>query len=261
LYPKTIGYVSDLHCGSHFGLWPESRLPNDENRHVAVRYLNECFQYMVAKWPMLDLLILNGDLIDGKQRKDKGVSLFTPDMSEQVDGAIDVLRPLIAKAKRVVRCKGTPYHEGFDGALCQLDEAFGVGLVDQVLDIELNPGRILNVAHHPNGTPELEMRLASQRAAESKLHLPTWIVRAHKHDYYELKREQMHYIGMPCFEMPTPYAIKTGYFKFQPSLGGMLMIRDESGLERFGYRVIPELFGVPAAPVYFLNEIPERRTA
>ena len=61
--------------------------------------------------PKLDLLFLNGDLIDGTQHRSEGTGMITTKLSEQVSMAIDCIEPLAAKAKKIIRLEGTGYHE------------------------------------------------------------------------------------------------------------------------------------------------------
>lgn len=248
--PRSIAFLGDIHCGSHWGLWPLDRLP-ERPRHVGVRYLMECFDHALSALPKkIDLLVLTGDLIDGQQRKSSGTGLFSTKLSDQVDGAIEVLAPLVKRAATVYRVDGTPYHEDFHGALRELDYALGVSLSRQVIDLDLD-GEILNVAHHPTGGSTLykgtavdrEMLWADISATRGKVHRPRWIVRAHKHNY--LKLEDVHTTGvsLPCWELSTPHAKKQAYWRFQPDLGVVWMERDPS--EPGGYRIRKELYDPP----------------
>jgi hypothetical protein len=257
---RNIGFVGDIHCGSHWGLWPVESLPENKNRFKGVRYLNECFTHLVNNWPELDLLVLTGDLIDGKQRKSTGCGIFTSKLCEQVEGAIEILRPLIKKSKRVVRVYGTPYHEDFDDILSALDKEFDIKTKDQVLNIKLNDG-ILNVAHHPasgsalyHGTAvDKESLWSTVAAAERNVPNARWIVRAHKHNYMVQETRFKSVCICPCFELPTPHAVKVNYWRFQPSIGGVLMSKDNQ--HPFGYRFIPQLYDVPQPRVLSVDSL------
>ena len=106
--PKTIVFLGDTHSGCHYGLWPLDRLP-EKPRHVGVRYLMECFDHALGALPKkIDLLVLTGDLIDGLQRKSASTGLFSAKLSDQVEGAIEVLTPLAKRASTIYRVDGTP---------------------------------------------------------------------------------------------------------------------------------------------------------
>lgn len=254
--PKTIGFIGDLHCGSHWGLWPTDDLPGGKkgNQYKGVRYLNNCYHTMIEEWPQLDLLVLMGDLIDGKQRKSSGTGVFSTNLHTQTEGAIKILEPLVAKSTKVIRVHGTPYHEDFDNCLAELDARLGVKLADQVINLKLGQN-ILNVAHHPIGGPTLYAGTSTDKenlwstiaAAERKVANARWIVRAHKHDWIMQETRFKTVCIMPCFELPTPHAVKQNYWKFQPTIGGVLMTADET--HDSGYRFTASLYDVPLPEV------------
>lgn len=105
--PETIAFVGDIHAGSWWGLWPRDLLP--ERGFVGVRYLLDCWEDLLRRWPRrIDLLILSGDLIDGPQKKSGGTGVFATSDREQMEGAIEILRPLAKRAERIIRLTGTP---------------------------------------------------------------------------------------------------------------------------------------------------------
>lgn len=65
---------------------------------------------MIKKWGQPDILVGNGDLIDGNQSKQGGAELITSDRNVQVDMAEECLLPW--KAKRVFLTYGSKYHVG-----------------------------------------------------------------------------------------------------------------------------------------------------
>lgn len=262
--PRRIGFIGDTHCGSYSGLWPEDRIPA-KGPFTGTRYLMECYRHMVESWPELDLLVLMGDLIDGQQKKSDGTKLFTTDEGMQVRGAIELLEPLAAKAKRIIRVDGTPYHTGFHGAKRQLDLALGVGLAEQAIDLQLPQG-IMSIAHHPPGGGYLYKGSQASKlllwsiisASRKKLNLPRWVIRAHTHEAMIHWEEDITVILTPCFELPTGYAIKSNRERFQPTLGGVLMTADEN--EAGGYRVTMSRYDPPLPMVTELGSLPVAST-
>jgi hypothetical protein len=249
--PQIIGFVGDTHVGSHWGLYPESKLPGHPGSWLGVRYLNQCFSHMVNAFPDLDLLVLQGDLIDGHQSKSESTGVFSSKLGDQVEAAIEVLEPLAKKAKTIIRVDGTPYHEGFNNALLALDYALGVKKTEQVFDIELLPGSILNCAHHPTGGSALyygtkvdrDSLLAKVAASDCKVPLPRWIVRSHLHTMILQVTEHVTTVQLPCFQLITAYAKKSNYWRWQPTIGGMIMRADQE--DPSGYKFIPHLYAVP----------------
>ena len=258
-YANTIGFVGDLHCGSLWGL-------HHKPHNTGQSYLLACWQHLSRSWPALDLLVLMGDLIDGKQRKADSTGLSTARLGDQVKIAIECLRPLAKRAKKILRVDGTPYHEDYHGALDALDLALGVAKTDQVQDIDLG-GNILNVAHHPAGGPTLYMGTATDRenlwsmiaAFEGSVPNARWIVRAHKHTYLMQESRMRTIIQTPCWQLATPHCKKQNYHRFQPSLGAVLMQTDAR--HHSGYAVLPTLYDPPKLEVQKYAEIREAESA
>jgi hypothetical protein len=65
---------------------------------------------MTSQWQRPDVLICNGDAIEGNQSRQGGAELITPDRSVQCDMAIEALSQW--NAKKVFMTYGTPYHVG-----------------------------------------------------------------------------------------------------------------------------------------------------
>ena len=101
---KRVLVLSDLHCGNTFGLTPPKYYNhNKEIQEVGWKF----YQENIKALGKIDLLILNGDLIDGPGKRDSRQHLTT-DIREQIDIAIECLK--IVPAKQKVFIRGTCYH-------------------------------------------------------------------------------------------------------------------------------------------------------
>lgn len=252
-----IIFVGDVHAGSRCAPWP-SDMRSEFGTGVVSEYLADCFSDFTSRMPAGSTLVLNGDLVDGPQRKSGGMGLFTPVLSQQVDAAISLIGPLARKASRIYRIVGTPYHDDDHGPLSAFDRALGVHSVRQVFNFRLGES-ILNVAHHPGGGSTLytgtkssrEMMKATVAAARRKIPGVRWIVRSHLHHWNLHHEEGMTYMGLPCWQMPTPWAVKGDYFGWQPAIGAAEMFRDDQ--EPGGWRFRPHLYEVPQEEVEYIG--------
>lgn len=251
---QTIAALGDIHCASKYGL-------HFENINVGVKYLRECYANLLKRWPKkIDLLILMGDLIDGPQRKSEGTGVTSTSLGDQTDIAIEVLRPLMRRCARAIRVDGTPYHEGFHRALAALDKEFGIQNAQQVFDLEIN-GKRFNIAHHPAGGGAIYMGTTVDREglwsmiAAHEGHVPDsqWIVRAHRHCSFYQQTHMRTMLQTPCFELATPHAVKTNYFRFQPSLGGVLLQADDRFQNGFAY--LPTIYQNPRKEILAYEQI------
>jgi len=105
---KTVVIVSDTHCGSVFGLTPPDYFSSfPKYKQMQIETWN-AYLKIVNKWQCPDVLLHNGDMIEGKQRKQGGAELITTDRNVQVDMAEECLKRW--KAKKFLATYGTPYH-------------------------------------------------------------------------------------------------------------------------------------------------------
>src|SRR3990167_3544645 len=152
---KRVVIVSDLHCGHAVGLTPPSwnHPKNDTPDQQAIfAYRKSLWGFFAATLKQLqpiDLLICNGDALEGKASRRGGTDLLTADRGEQAEMAQDALS--YAKAKKYRFSYGTPYHTGTEEDWeRQLADHFGapIGANDTVV-VE---GVAINYKHHIPGS-------------------------------------------------------------------------------------------------------------
>jgi hypothetical protein len=98
---------------------------------------------------------------------------------------------------------------------------------------------------YPETTMGKDIMLHNEAVAEGKTIHVDYIIRAHKHSYGEVHRRNNRAIQLPCWQMFVPYdgAVKN-YFKWQPDIGGFLMLFDEqlrAQTMHFIYPSIPDV--------------------
>ena len=110
----NIVLVSDLHVGAPGGLTTE---PKNKTQEA----LLERYEGLIKQWATPDVLICNGDAVDGPDPK--GMDLDEFDLTEQDDVAAKLL--LKWKAKKLVLVSGTAYHTG---ATCMHEKSIAKSL-------------------------------------------------------------------------------------------------------------------------------------
>lgn len=116
---KRILVISDAHCGHRGGLTPPSwQYSKDDDTNVRGKFgflqstVYDWFAKTVKAIGPVDLLVLNGDAIDGRGEGSGGTELLTADWLEQVEIAAECFQWIDRKKTLIV--KGTPYHVGKD---------------------------------------------------------------------------------------------------------------------------------------------------
>jgi len=248
-YRKSYLIVSDTHCGSLSGLRTDKwGRKSDEQRYLWRSWMDMCNTI-----PQVDMLIINGDVVDGSQSRSGGTGLITTDMSEQVEIAVECYESLIKRANKTVRLAGTEYHEGHCGALKMFDEHFGLSPRDTNTDQYVYTEPIssktqIHIKHTPEfggaggqykGTGMSKEAIASLVAEHSHQRTgldSTIIVRSHLHSahIYEDYPTSKKIIQTPCFCGSFRYAISKKVYSWIPSIGYTLLERDNNAYT--GYR-------------------------
>lgn len=112
---KRIVFASDFHCGHQAGLTPPQwRIVHEHPaRQKAVEMQSEVWHHFASHIDALrpiDLLVVNGDLIDGKGARTGGTEGYELDRIKQAQMAADCIKFVNAKETRLIY--GTPYHVG-----------------------------------------------------------------------------------------------------------------------------------------------------
>jgi len=235
--------------------------PDDEEhrQNVGQKYLWECWLALARAWPQLDLLILNGDVIEGCAQKSYGTGVASVDRSVQAECAVRCVRAFrdINKPTKIIRTEGTPYHEGHhQGGMKAFDHALEIPkrrVAHEMLpfDITLADGKILNVKHHPEGSAALYVGTVQDREAiwaviaEQLNGLPraNFLVRSHLHFFGRLDSMGKTHILTPCFQLASAYARKQRYYRWHPVIGGILLRYDPLHDDR--YQVVKTTFPLP----------------
>lgn len=113
---KRLVIISDLHSGHQSGLThPDfDACPSSQgHRRELYKLRRRCWDFYKGKIDALkpiDVLLVNGDVIDGKGGRSGGTELITSDRTEQIDMASEAIK--CAEAGTIVMSFGTPYHTG-----------------------------------------------------------------------------------------------------------------------------------------------------
>ena len=149
---KRVVVISDLHCGHVVGLTPpqwQQKLTNNDRWDKFAHLQRELWDYFDNTQKLLqpiDVLIINGDLIDGTNPKNGGTELITSDRQYQAEMAAASIQAINAKHKIITY--GTPYHAGetedIENQVAQLIDADKIGAHEW---IDVN-GVVFDCKHH-----------------------------------------------------------------------------------------------------------------
>lgn len=209
---KRVLAIADSHCGHQVGLTPPEFSPPPINERAEKFYnvrkdLWDFFSASVDSFRPFDILILNGDAIDGKGERSGATELITSDRKAQVDIARAVID--FVRAKKIRLIYGTPYHTGqgedWEDILDALTKGAEIGGHEW---LSIN-GRIFDVKHKvgasqiPHGrlTPiAREVLWNRQWAARGGQPKADVLLRAHNHYYEHADHDGCLAFNMPCLQ-------------------------------------------------------------
>lgn len=195
---KRVIAMGDMHCGHMVGLTPpeyqEYFAATGDHRLAKLdairRELWAFFWKEIKSLGHIDVLIHNGDAIDGKGSKSGGTELLTSDRDIQTDMAAKIVKMI--KADNTVMTYGTPYHTGDEEdweSVIAKDVGAKIGSHEW---IDVN-GTVFDVKHHigtssiPHGrsTPLSKDRLWNTQwfVDGEQQPLGNVILRSHAHYY------------------------------------------------------------------------------
>lgn len=159
---KRMAVLADLHCGHLVGLTPprwqvtptksDGRTKRDKYAEIQKEAWAWYLKNITSRGPF-DVIVVNGDAIDGKGARSGGTELITSDRHEQVQMAAQaILRAPKAKGCKTILTYGTAYHTGdgedFENALADEVNATKIGSHEWV-DMG---GVVFDFKHHVGGS-------------------------------------------------------------------------------------------------------------
>lgn len=223
----TAAILADIHAGCMFAPWPSGFQDSRGGKYEvneAMQYLNQCWQNGLDACPALDFLLLNGDVIDGKQPKQEGRYLVEPSPNWQAKAAWVLLQPWKKKLKpggRVYATRGTEYHEN-DG------ETWTNWLMNELkarpdkwkrrawpwLNLDIG-GVKVDIYHRQSFflrykttslARELEFDVLASDLKGGKADL---IIRSHIHNFMTVAEDLRQGLSTPGWEVQTDYCLST----------------------------------------------------
>lgn len=154
---KRVLIMSDLHCGHLVGLTPpawqirtgsEHNTTKREKFAVVQSTTWDWYAAAIREAGPFDVVVVNGDAIDGKGERSGSSELITADRDEQCEIAVAAIKTALSKrTKHVVMTYGTAYHTGvgedFETRIAEkLDAKIGS---HEWIDVE---GVVFDLKHH-----------------------------------------------------------------------------------------------------------------
>jgi hypothetical protein len=222
--PKRVVVIADTHCGHKFGLTPpdwwtdvQSTTDRQQKQISFQRAMWEFYADEIAKLKPIDILIVNGDCIEGKGDRTGGIELVTSDRLEQVRMAAAVINEAEAPTVRITY--GTSYHTGKDedfesslpeyvkGGDCRVEGHLFLNINGCHFDVKHKIGR--SVIPHGRVTPLQRAAVWNAMwAIRDRQPRADVIIRSHVHYYEKWDNDIFMGIITPALQYNTNYGIR-----------------------------------------------------
>ena len=233
---KRALFISDIHAGSNYSVAaPKSRTDYEGGTHgmnpIQKNILWPRWKEMCSSEPY-DFVVVNGDLVDGINRKSGGLGVWTSIMDLQAEGAARLLNMIPLKKGGIIYIVGgTPYHVQDNPGVDQLvshkiNEMGGnakyVG-VEFILKCE---GQKIHITH-PCGGGFYYGAMLNREIVYSYLyeHTFTGMVRGHRHHFHFDSDGHRFAMMLPAWKCRDDYTAKFG-LKYQSQIGWVDMTFD-----------------------------------
>lgn len=245
---KTVLVLSDLHCGSIFGMLPPKFKTSDDRivgQNAGQKYLWNCWVWLIdyLKDMPLHAVVVNGDVVDGKQKAQEATELVLPIIEDQAHAAEQTLKFLkdgLSFHPQWYFTQGTEYHSGKAGREEEVvarnmgaTPYLGAGTgryCREVLDLEID-GVVCNFQHGASTSSGLYRATAPDREGiwsalagkEHKLPRADVVVRGHVHHFVHVEHPSKHIVFCPCWELQTRFMRKHSAYRMLPDIGAVLL--------------------------------------
>lgn len=212
---KRVLTISDLHSGHLVGLTPPnyqvSVIGDNQKKYARVR--KEVWGYfdgIVQKYKPFDVLIVNGDSLEGKGVRSGGTELITVDRNEQCKIAAAVIQYINAPVVRMTY--GTASHTGteedFEDIIVEtLKKQFDIKIGSHEW-VDIN-GKIFDIKHKISGstvphgrTTALAREINWNRLWHVRGRVPKAdvLIRSHVHYYEQIDHDECLGFILPCLQ-------------------------------------------------------------
>jgi hypothetical protein len=206
---------------------------------------------MIEQEGKVDYLYIGGDVVDGSQPATKGKELWTADIGEQIDCAVDLVKMI--KYDKLLVVYGTPYHTDTN---INADEEFAKRMNADAHGWELHfkPKGMEDIFHmaHSIGistsawqyrTTPIARELVFALLNEKEFYRYTGIIRSHAHYFVSVSFTSNFGLVTPCWQDRTPYMVQKG-LALVPKMGYVVLesVENEDGIN--GWIIKPKTFSI-----------------
>ena len=248
--PKRVLVISDLHVGSSTALCSAKPIIADLGTFYTPNGLQKIFfkawkdMIKSLKGPV-DLLVINGECIDGANVKQVGQQSWTTNFEDMMEDAKKLIEMI--PYKKVLILRGSNYHEQLDGTNfeeimagklrdCVKYKAYGgEGKTDYFAFVKVY-NKIFSFTHHIGfskseayRTTALAREMAGMHFQHDKLGRADIFVRSHVHYFNHIEFVHTHGCTTPAWKYPDQHLFRGGLAGTTADIGAVAFVIHSNG--------------------------------
>ncbi len=258
--------ISDLHVGSRVGLsHPDYGPKRDGYEHIRDLLWSKWKEYSGGEWHRPDFMVINGESVDGQDKRRGGSEQWSTDITEQIACSVELVK--MWDAKKVYVVQGSGYHVNIGETGMCADELFAqeIGACKigprllSAMDFTFTVSGVTFHCCHVvgfsqnfayRGTPlHVEMLHSALHGdiddAGKKLKIQV-VVRGHAHYFWHSESAHSHGFILPCWQAKTAFMRQRKPLAVNPNIG-FVGVEVHDGKFSYDKHVI-ELEGIHARP-------------
>ena len=240
--PYRILIVSDLHVGSSTAICSErpviSDLGTTYNPNALQKQFLRAWKDMIKDLDgPIDLLVVNGECIDGANVKQVGQQSWSTNLEDQMNDAKKLIEMI--PYKEVMLLRGSNYHDQIDGTnfeeimasklrnVVKYRAYGGQGSTDYFAFVEIH-GKIFNFTHHigyskaeSNRTGALAKEMKGMHFQHDTLGRADVFIRSHAHYFVHVEFANTHGCITPAWKFPDAHLFRGGLSGTVPDIGAV----------------------------------------
>lgn len=222
----------------------EETSDGDENVHrpsAGQRRLLKLWTELVRKVGKVDIMVINGDAVDGVNRRGSGIGAWTTNLDLQARCAAELCE--MFDADRYIATQGSGYHTGenptADGLFAEkLGAEFGteiaLNLKEEKIRLHFSHAIGVSQASWQYRTTPIARELVSALLNEKEYGKFHGVIRSHAHYYCGVEFGSHFGIITPCWQLRTPYMTQKG-LALLPKLGAIVLDVDRGDVAKERY--------------------------
>lgn len=251
---KRILVVSDLHVGSSTALCSEHPIISDlgttYNPNPLQKQLFRAWKDMIKSLKgTVDLLVVNGECIDGANVKQVGQQSWTTNLEDQMNDAKKLIEMI--PYRKVLLLRGSNYHDQIDGTnfeeimasklknIVKYKAYGGKGSTDYFAFVKIY-GKVFNFTHHigfskaeANRTGALAKEMKGMHFQHDTLGRADCFIRSHAHYFVHVEFANTHGVITPAWKFPDAHLFRGGLAGTVPDVGAILFDVYKDGTIKF----------------------------